>query len=59
MIFLHTRCVCMHQKPTPVLLGNEWEWVIEHGERKLTQVEHFGYTVDIEEGLKVYIAMSI
>jgi len=25
----------------------------------LTQVEHYGYTVDIEEGLKVYIAMSI
>ena len=41
------------QEPTPVLLGSDWEWVVEHGEQKLAQVKHYGYTVDLQEGLQV------
>ena len=42
------------QEPTPILLGSNWEWVEEHGEQKLTQVKHYGYTIQLQEGLQVY-----
>ena len=42
------------QEPTPILLGSNWEWVVEHGEQKLTQVKHYGYTIELQEGLQVY-----
>ena len=43
------------QEPTLVLLGSDWEWVVEHGEQKLTKVKHYGYTIELQEGLQVYI----
>ena len=33
--------------------------VVEHGEQKLTQVKHYGYTVELQQGLQVYIVTSI
>ena len=47
------------QEPTPVFLGSDWEWVVEHGEQKLTQVKHYRYTVELQQGLQVYIVTSI
>ena len=28
--------------------------MVEHGEQKLTQVKHYGYTIELQEGLQVY-----
>lgn len=36
-----------------MFLGYDWEWVVEHGERKLSQVKDYGYTVNLQEELKV------
>ena len=41
------------QESTPLLLGSNWEWVVEHGVQKLTQVKHYGYTIELQEGLQV------
>lgn len=43
-------------EPTPTLLGSNWEWVVEHGEQKLTQVKHYGYTIELQEGLQALLS---
>ena len=45
----------LFQDPTPILLGKKWEWVVEQGERTLSEVKHYGYTIDLFKGLKVCI----
>ena len=51
-------CICA-EEPTPILLGSDWEWVVEHGEQKLTQVKHYGYTIELQEGLQVICAYKV
>ncbi len=41
------------QAPTPVLLGSEWDWNVVEGKQKLTEVKHYGYTVDLFGSLGV------
>jgi len=34
-------------------MGTEYEWGVVKGERKLIQVEHHGYFIDLFDGLRV------
>ena len=53
----------LFQDPTPILLGKKWECIVEQGERTLSEVKHYGYTIDkhcgytidLFKGLKVCI----
>ena len=47
------------QEPTPILLGSNWEWVVEHGEQKVTEVKNYGYTIELQEGLQVICAYNV
>ena len=33
--------------------------MVEHGEQKLTQVKHYGYTVELQEGLQVIYLVHV
>ena len=42
-----------YQEPKPVLMGTEWNWVIQKGQRKLSETKQYGYVIDLFSGLKV------
>lgn len=56
ILVLHVTYIPLLQEPTPVLLGTEWEWINERGQHKLSEVKHYGYTVDLFAGLEVTIS---
>ena len=33
--------------------------MVEHGEQKLTQVKHYGYTIELQEGLQVIYLVDV
>ena len=33
--------------------------MVEHGEQKLTQVKHYGYTIELQEGLQVIYLVHV
>lgn len=48
--------IALLQEPTAILFGTEWEWINERGQHKLSEVKHYGYTVDLFAGLEVTIS---
>ena len=50
-------CICIHigTECAPVTSNStSVDYVHDHGEQKLTQVKHYGYTIELQEGLQVY-----
>lgn len=47
------------QKPEPVCLGSEWEWQIINREKKLKEIQQFGYYIDVFSTINVSLLLYI